>query len=228
MGCQTPGHSYSEENSLISAQEQTLGFGKHPLLFIEATFYRLLRGVELSEPSYQSLKSTLALPAVTDKLLKKLYNSQGVCEGRKLLLYAVLLAQATDQQKALALWNMYEDSDAMTVARLEEMLLDIASLSLVLPMDFAEPTKIVTEQRLREYFERSSSKLPKAVSNLKAMFVLTEEKVAKSTFLNTAGKKTAPVTSTRAIRGYIEETKAMPNKFAAAFKAESGFQTKLQ
>ena len=228
MGCQTPGRSYSDENTLITLQEHTLGFSPHSTVLLEATFYRLLKNDLLPEASIQPLKLALSLSSVTDKLTKKLSNKDGVCEGRKLLLYSLLLGQGGDRQKAVAIWNVYEEGEDMPAKRLEDLLTDIASVSLVLPMDFCEANKAVTGDRLRAYFQTLSTKLPKAVNTLKGLFPVIEGRVGKAAFVEVVGNKTAPVTNTRAVRSYIEQTKAMAQKFAAAFDKKAGFQTKLQ
>lgn len=228
MGCQGLTKSYSDENALISTQELTLGFTFHSIPVLEANFYRLMRDNCLDESAYAALKDCLSLPNHVDLLLKKLTVREGVYDGKKLLLYAILLGKGGEGEKGIALWHWQGASSHITSEELEILVGDLFSLSLVLPMDFCLPTEKVTQEKLNSYLQTQSPKLLKASKAVCQLFPWTQGSLSRRVFLEFVKSKSAAICSTRALRATLEETLIMPQRFAAVFQPGSGFQAKLQ
>jgi hypothetical protein len=58
----------------------------------------------------------------------------------------------------------------------------------------------------------------KAVSSLKSAFLSSSNEVSRADFVEKVKTKTVEIASTRAVRRVIEQTKAMPTRFSAAFR----------
>jgi hypothetical protein len=228
MGCQGLIKSYSDENAYISTQELTLGFSFHSVSTLEANFYRLMHEGYFNDVSYHSLKDSLSLPNQVDLLLKNLSVKEGVYDGKKLLLYAILLGKGGEGEKGLALWNWLGAGNHITPSELETLLGDLFSLSLILPLDFTLPTEKITQEKLSIYLQLNSSKLLKACKTVCLQFPWVEGRLARQAFLECVQTKIATICTTRALRVTLEETPIMPQKFAAAFQPSTGFQSKLQ
>ena len=228
MGCQGLTKSYSDENAHISTQELTLGFSFHSVAVLEANFYRLMRDDCLDASAYAALKDSLSLPNQVDLLLKKLTIQEGVYDGKKLLLYAILLGKGGEGEKGTALWHWQGAGSHITMAELESLLGDLFSLSLVLPLDFCLPTVKVTQEKLNSYLQTQSPKMLKASKTVCQLFPWTQATLSQRVFLEFVKDKTAAICSTRALRSTLEETPIMPQRYAAAFQPASGFQAKLQ
>lgn len=228
MGCQGLNKSYSQENAYISAQEQTLGFTFHSVSVIEANFYRLMQGHYLDPLTYTALKESLSLPNQLDKVLGKVTVKEGQYDGKKLLLYAILLSSGSEREKANAIWNWQNAGSHISTDTLESLLKDLFSLCLILPIDFLPPNKDITTEKINAYLQTNSPKLTKAAKNTCQLFPNEDGKVMRETFVESVGSKTVGIGSTRSVRSMLEATAIMPQRFAAAFQAESGFQAKLQ
>lgn len=231
MGCQAVGKGYTDENAFITSQEQTLGFGKHSPAVLEANFYRLMSGELLPEAHFLCLCESLQLDTRVGICFKFLTMKEGLCDGKKLLLYAVLLSSGSDTDKATSIWNLYEKPGERDLPpeRLTEMIVDILTLALTLAIEACPADgKTMTSERLRAYQAASRPKISKAAKALTAQFPLAGARLQKPTFLEMIRSKNAVITNLRTVRAQIEQTKAMPQRFAAAYSATSGFASALK
>jgi hypothetical protein len=230
MGCQAFNKSCTPENTLLSLQEQSLGFRNHIPSVLEAHFYRIMKTDFLSDAQFQALQEVLALDSRVELCYQLLKDKEGRSQGKLLLLFALLQSKGTDEEKAFSIWNLYSDHDGNTlpVKRLQDMIRDTMTLSLTLPVAFSAPSTTVSRDKLTLYGQTNVPKVAKAVMTMSQLFPAEAGKVSKATFLQLVRNKTVVITNTKAIRSVIEQTRAMPQKFAAAFQPGSGFQTELR
>jgi len=220
MGCQASNKDNSEESRFILTQELSLGFSQHNTSVLEANFYRLMAGGLLTPENVSILCENLHLDARVKAVSLRLSDQAGNCSGKKLLLYAISLSKGSEEDKAAALWNLYAAPGQSCIQpnELEELIWDLLSLALDLAQDISVFSQIYTSDRLHTYTTAQSHKRAKAVSGLKAAFSPNSLEVAKADFLLMVRTKTVEITSTRALRRVVEQTKAMPTRFSAAFK----------
>ena len=223
MGCRGVRSRFSEENEYLFRQETALGFSTQSPTTIEAVCYRLSQSGQLSDAAFIRFRDSLGVtkdPEVAFTCFAKLKIGE-MYDTQKVLTFALMLSRGTVQEKARALWNVYQVDGGveMELTAFHQLLEGVLTAALDYSLELTTVVPAMGEDRLRNWREAQRPKQAKAVAELQSMFLGKRQTVHQATYLRLISEESsADVTSTAAVRDIVERVKAAPAKYQAAFQ----------
>jgi hypothetical protein len=222
MGCAQPGKERkSPENLKTERKEDSIGLKQFSCISLEGYLRRISNISSVSEYFDHFQKFTkLSFTEDLKTLFFSSFSINGQVLSRDFKVFCILLSGSPELEKAEGLWYVFDEGlkDSLLISQLKELisiLLKVSVLFIPLSVNDSGKDSERLEKWQKELIERVSSLEVKLLKH----FAQGKESLSKEEFLlKVQDRPEGLITSPADLRGQLERTQVIPNKFANPFK----------
>jgi hypothetical protein len=226
MGCRQSLTSYerkSPENDKVDRFEDSLGLKQNDCCFYEGVLSRLSNSSLSAAQSLNSFFkfSKLSPPSSLHSSLLTTFASGDKLDLTALRCFCILYSRSPELEKGEALWYSFDTgmNDHLASTAIKQLLGNLIRSAVSVTLGPAMKSENCDEKKIQAWETYLKERIESLEVKLLKHFTQGKEMVSKEEFiLRLQDRPEGLITTAAAIRGQLERTQVIPNKFANPFK----------